>query len=76
MVDGGDGGVVIVAGVGKNGALGEEAVEAGAIVGTVAGEVIVTELIEDDGHHQLGFSRRGAGDGTDRQSDSKEAFHG
>ena len=64
MPDCRDGGEVDVAGVGEDRALGQEPFETGRVFGAKAGQVIVAELVDDNGDNQFWFlsvSRRKAG---------------
>jgi hypothetical protein len=57
------------AGIGEDCALGEEPFEAARVPGAEASQIIVAELVDDDGDNQLWFlsvSRRQAGRGENR----------
>src|ERR1700722_10513120 len=81
MAHGGDGGDVDVVGVGEIGTLVDEALQAGGVGIVKAGEIVVTELIDDDRDYQFGLGGRGPrGLGlckgkTDNES-SKNSTHG
>jgi len=61
VADGGDGGDVDVVGVIEDSALVEEAFEAGGVFGAEAEEVVVAELVDDEGEDKFGFTGRGEG---------------
>jgi hypothetical protein len=60
MADRRDGGVLFVAGIGKDRAFGQQELEAGVVVAAEAGQVVVAELVDDHGQHQLGARRSGS----------------
>ena len=59
MPDGGNGRHVLKMGVGKDGAVFENALESAGILGMESRQIVVAKLIDDDGdEHQLGFPWR------------------
>ena len=73
MADRGDGGKLFVAGVGKDGAFGQQEIQAGVVVAAKAGQVVVAELVHYDGQHQLGARRSGGlGESADARNDERD----
>jgi hypothetical protein len=66
---------VLIARIREDRTFGQQTVESGVIFRSVAGQVIVSELIEDHGHYQLRFSRRGVQGAGNQQPEDKKAFH-
>ena len=59
MANCGDGRELFVTGVGKDRTFSQQEIQAGMVVASKAGQVVVAELVHDDGQHQLGASRTG-----------------
>ena len=66
MTDGGHGIGVEVVGIGKDRTLFEQARQTVMVLVAEPQEVVVAELVDDDGNHQAGFAGQTGGNGPER----------
>ncbi len=74
--DRGHSGKVDEPGVREDRAFVEQPVEPGLVLASQTGQVIVAELVDHDGQHQLGFGRRGSKRANYRQQTGQNSSHG